>query len=176
MKVYAGFWERTKAFAFDYIFILGYLIAMTALFLLLNALFGLIQWLFADRVWAQVSAFLVVTLPITLYFAIGESSVRQGTWGKQRLGLKVGDRNRNRVGLWRAFARTMLKFVPWELSHTLIWEIYFSGGSFPPMMTYGFALVYILIGLNIASLVMTNTNQAVYDLFAGTYIYVQQER
>lgn len=174
MKLYAGFWQRTKAFTFDYMLILGYLIASTLLFLSLNALFDLSQWLLADRVWAQVSGFLLVTLPVTLYFAFGESSAKQGTWGKQRAGLQVESRNGNRIGLWRALVRTLLKFIPWELSHTLIWEINFSGGSFSAGIGYGFAVVYILIGLNIASLLITKTNQAVYDLIAGTCITVQQ--
>lgn len=174
MTAYAGFWQRAKAFAFDYILILGYLIALTLVFLLLDAFFDLSQRLFVDRVRAQVFGFLIVTLPITLYFAVGESSVKQGTWGKQRAGLKVENRSGDRIGFWRALARTLLKFVPWELSHTLIWEINFSGGSSSAVISSGFALVYVLIGLNIASLVMTRKKQTIYDLLAGTYT-IQEE-
>lgn len=170
MKTYAGFWQRVKAFAFDYVLILGYLIVFTLLFLLFNAIFNMSQWLFTDRVLAQVFVFSTVTLPVTIYFAVGESSSKQATWGKQRTGLKVTDRNGNKIGFWRALARTLLKFVPWELSHTLVWEVDFSGGSFSAGITYGFVLVYVLIGLNIASIAMTKTKQSLYDLLAGTFI------
>jgi len=170
MKTYAGFWQRLKAFAFDYLIISIYLVIVVILFLLLNSLVNINQWLFAERATAQVSAFLIVTLPITLYFAISESSAMQATWGKQRLGLKVTDYNRNRIGFWRGFMRTLLKFIPWELSHTIIWKIYFSPENISAWINYGFTLVYVLMGLNIASMVMTKSHQALYDLITRTYV------
>lgn len=170
MKLYAGIWQRIAAFALDYIIILGYLLGIVLLSLLANQLFGANEWLFADRIRAQLVAFLLVTLPVTLYFSVFESSPRQATWGKQRLKLKVANKDGNRIGFWRAFARTLLKFVPWELSHTLIWQIYFSPRSEFIWINYGFALVYLLLGLNIASLVLTRTNQTLYDLLTSTYV------
>ncbi|HET6822897.1 MAG TPA: RDD family protein [Anaerolineales bacterium] len=170
MKTYAGFWKRTGAFALDYIVILGYLIGIALLSLLANAIFGVNEWLFADRIRAQFVAFLIVTLPVTLYFAISESSASQATWGKRRLKLKVVDRNRNQIGIWRSLARTLLKFIPWELSHTLIWQIYFSPQIESIWISYGFTLVYLLMGLNIASLLLTKSHQTLYDLLTNTYV------
>jgi len=170
MKSYAGFWQRAGAFALDYIIILGYLIAITLLFLFLNTAVNISQWLFAERIQTQGVAFLLVTLPITLYFAVGESSTRQATWGKQRLGLKVADHNGKQIAFWRAFARALLKFIPWEISHTVIWEIYFFPKTDSILINYGFALVYLLVGLNIASLVMTKTHQTLYDFLAKTFV------
>ena len=175
MKSYAGFWQRVAAFALDYLIILGYLIGIVALSLLANQIFNTDSWLFADRIWAQFVAFLLVTLPVTLYFAVSESSVRQSTWGKGRLKLKVANRNGSRISLRRALSRTLLKFVPWELSHTLIWQIYFSQQSEPVWINYGFALVYLLLGLNIFSLIITKTNQTLYDLLTSTYVISTQE-
>jgi uncharacterized RDD family membrane protein YckC len=170
MKTYARFWRRAGAFALDYIVILSYLLGLTLLSLLANTWFDLNQWLFKDRFQAQFVAFLLVTLPVTLYFAISETSPRQATWGKQRLKLKVADRSRNGISFWRAFGRTLLKFIPWEISHTLIWQIYFSPEADSAWINYGFALVYLLIGLNIVSLVLTRTNQTLYDLNTGTHV------
>jgi uncharacterized RDD family membrane protein YckC len=170
VKIYAGFWRRAGAFALDYIIILGYLLGLTLLSLLVNSLFDLNQWLFADRIRAQLVGFLLITLPVTLYFVVSESSPRQATWGKQKIKLKVADHNRNRVSFWRALGRTILKFVPWEISHTLIWQIYFSPQANSEWIGYGFALVYLLIGLNILSLVVTKTHQTLYDLLANTYV------
>jgi uncharacterized RDD family membrane protein YckC len=170
VKKYAGFWIRAGAFALDYIIILGYLIGITLLSLLVNTLFNMNQWLFADRIWAQLVAFLLITLPITLYFAVAESSVRQGTWGKQRLKLKVEDWNGKRISFWRALGRTLLKFLPWEISHTLIWQIYFSPQTDSVWINYGFVLVYLLMGVNIVSLKLTKTRQTLYDLLTSTYV------
>jgi uncharacterized RDD family membrane protein YckC len=170
IKAYAGFWQRVRAFALDYIIILLYLAVLTLLVLLINWLFGVNEWLFADRVRAQLTGFFLITLPVALYFALGESSVQQATWGKKRGGLMVTDMNGARISFWRSLARTFLKFIPWELSHTLIWELYFSPQANSLLINYGFILVYGLIGLNIASLRMTKKHQSLYDLLAKTYV------
>jgi uncharacterized RDD family membrane protein YckC len=173
MKSYAGFWQRAGAFALDYIIILLYLIAITLFGLLVNSLSSLNQWLFAERVRAQLTGFLLLTLPISLYFALSESATRQATWGKRKLGLKVTDHNGERISLWRSLARTALKFVPWELSHTLIWNIVLSPQSNSNLVNYGFVLVYVLLGLNLATLILMKKHQTIYDLLAKTYVVKQ---
>jgi uncharacterized RDD family membrane protein YckC len=169
-KAYAGFWQRVRAFALDYIIILFYLAALTLFSLIINGLFSVNEWLFVDRVRAQLTGFFLITLPVALYFTFGESSVQQATWGKKRVGLMVTGPNGARISFWRALARTFLKFIPWELSHTLIWEIYFSPQANSLLINYGFILVYGLIGLNMASLLMTKQHQTLYDLLANTYV------
>jgi uncharacterized RDD family membrane protein YckC len=173
MKSYAGFWQRAKAFMLDYIIILFYLVAITLLGLLVNSLSSINQWLFSDRVRAQLTGFILLTLPITLYFALSESSIRQATWGKRKVGLRVTDYSGEQISFWRSLARTVLKFMPWELSHTLIWNIYFSPKANSNLVNYGFVLIYVLIGLNLASLIMTKKHQTIYDLLAKTYVVKQ---
>jgi uncharacterized RDD family membrane protein YckC len=170
IKIYAGFWQRGTAFALDYVIILFYLAALTLLSLLINSLFSVNEWLFSDRIRSQLTGFFLITLPVALYFAFGESSVQQATWGKKRVGLIVTNPNGARISFWRSLARTLLKFIPWELSHTLIWEISFSPQANSDLINYSFILVYVLIGLNIASLLMTKKHQTLYDLLAKTYV------
>lgn len=170
MRKSAGFWLRAGAFALDYILILGYLLGLVLLSLLANAWFDPAQWLFTERARAQLTGFLLVTLPVSLYFALSESSTRQATWGKGKVGLKVINEKGERISVWRALARTGLKFIPWELSHTLIWEIYFSPQTTSLWISYGFVLVYALIGLNLASLVVSKGHQTLYDLLTKTYV------
>jgi len=88
MKTYAGFWQRAGAFGFDYVIILFYIGNNYSFFLLFNSplrvnhlLFSLIHWMFANPIRAQITGFFLITLPVTLYFAISESSARQATWG-----------------------------------------------------------------------------------------------
>ena len=170
MKDYVGFWRRAGAFALDYLLILGYLLGITLLLVILNLLFGVNQWLFGDRIRAQFVSFLLVTFPVALYFAISESSARQATWGKQRLHLKVINRKGDRIRFGRALWRTALKFVPWEISHTLIWQISITPEANSVWINYGFLLVYGLIGLNLISVLATRRHQALYDLLARTYV------
>lgn len=170
MKIYAGFWRRVGAFALDYAIILVYLGAITLFSLLMSSLFDINQWLFTDRVRAQLTGFLMITLPVTLYFVLSESSIRQATWGKRRLGLKVTGTDGNRISFWRSVARTGLKFIPWELAHTLIWQISFTPNQFSTWINAGFFTVYLLIGANIAALIFRKDRQTLYDFLAGTYV------
>jgi len=176
-RTYAGFWQRVKAFTLDYVIILLYLAGITLLSLVFNSpfwvnhlFFSITHWLFANHVRAQLTGFFLITLPVTLYFALSESSVQRATWGKKRMGLVVTDPNGGRLTFWRSLARTFLKFIPWELSHTLIWQIYFSPQTNSLLINYGFILVYALVGLNIASLLITKKHQTLYDLLAKTYV------
>ena len=79
-KVYARFWKRAGAFALDYIIVLGYLFALSLCSFLANLSFGTNEWLFAGRTGAQIAGFLLITLPVSLYFALSESSAHQATW------------------------------------------------------------------------------------------------
>jgi uncharacterized RDD family membrane protein YckC len=169
MKPFAGFWQRVGAFALDYVILVIYLAVVFGLDLLASALSTSFGALFSNRVLAQLIAFLLATLPITLYFTVSESSPRQGTWGKQKLGIQVTDANGLRISFGKAFLRTLLKFVPWEIAHTLVWQIRFFQ-QITPAINGGLILVYTLVGLNILSLVLTKTHQTLYDLATKTYV------
>lgn len=166
MNSFANLWQRISAFLLDYLILAVYLAVLSALFFMIpNA-----SSLFDSRIKAQTFGFLFVTLPITLYFAISESSKKQGTWGKTRLSLKVTDKDRNRVGFGKSLIRSILKFIPWEISHTLIWEVTFNPELNPIILNSLLISVYGLLGANIASLLLTKTRQTLYDLVCGTYI------
>jgi uncharacterized RDD family membrane protein YckC len=109
-------------------------------------------------------------MPVTLYFALSESSAKRATWGKKKIRLQVTDTNGGQVHLWRSLARTILKFLPWEISHTLVWTIVFAPENVPIWVNYGFMLVYGWIGLNLASLILTKRHQTIYDLFVKTCV------
>jgi uncharacterized RDD family membrane protein YckC len=169
MKSYAGFWQRVKAFSLDYAILLIYLVVILGIGLLGRTHSPWFRSLFSNRVLAQLIAFLLVTLPITIYFAVSESSPRQATWGKQKLGIQLMDSDGMRISFGKAFLRTLLKFVPWEIAHTLVWQIRFFQ-QITPAINGGLILVYTLVGLNILSLVLTKTHQTLYDLATKTYV------
>ena len=167
----AGFGVRVTAFVFDYLIIAGYLILVVAAGSILNALFPIIQReLFGNPLSGQITGFLIVTFPISLYFILFESSGWQATWGKRRLGLRVTRTDGTRLTVLRAGSRTLLKFIPWELAHTCIWQISFAQEAAKPMITMGFAVVWILVGANVVSLWISPTHQTLYDWLSGTYV------
>jgi uncharacterized RDD family membrane protein YckC len=173
--MYATLGPRIKAFALDYVVIAGYLILVIALGVWMNyAGPPFIQALFANRISGQSISFLLVTLPVTLYFTFFESSPWQATWGKHKMELRVIRTGGARLSIAHALGRTLLKFIPWELSHTLIWQLQFAQPESSPMISAGFVLVWILIGANLLSVLMSKTRQTIYDRLAGTYVVADQ--
>lgn len=124
---YAGFWIRFVAYIVDSIilwavgFVLGLLAAGT------DANIGL----------TLLSAFIGV-----IYFAAMESSERQATLGKMAVGIKVGDRNGERISFANAIGRYFAKILS-----TLI----------------------IFIGFIMAA--WDEKNQALHDKIADTYVF-----
>lgn len=166
MNSFSNLWQRMSAFLLDYLILAVYLAILSAIFFMIpNA-----SSLFDSRIKAQIFGFLFVTFPITLYFAISESSKKQGTWGKSRLSLKVTNREGNKIGFGNSLIRSVLKFTPWEISHTLIWEVTFNPDLNPIILNILLIVVYGLSGANVASLLLTKTRQTLYDLVCKTYV------
>jgi uncharacterized RDD family membrane protein YckC len=167
---------RTLAFALDYLIIVAYL-ALLGLASLMVKLVPpeLLPALFANQLSAHITGFLLVTLPVMLYFALLEASSWQATWGKRTLNLRVTRTDGTRLTAGQALGRTALNFIPWELAHTLIWQIRFAPATLSLVITGGFILVWVLVGANIGSLALTKTHQSLADRLAGTYV-IRQSR
>jgi uncharacterized RDD family membrane protein YckC len=168
---YAGLWVRVAAFAFDYIPIAGYLVLVVALGSALNAhLPDVADQVFSNPIAGQGAGFLLVTLPVSVYFVLLESSRWQATWGKRRMQLRVVGVDGTRLSRARSVSRTALKFMPWELAHTCIWQISVAPQEPSPLITAGFAAVWLLVGANALSLMVRRTRQTLYDHIAGTLV------
>jgi uncharacterized RDD family membrane protein YckC len=169
--VSAGLWPRVLAFAIDYLPISGYLVLLVVLGStarliapeMANAVFG-------SPLSGELTGFLLITLPVTLYFALLESSAWQATWGKRRLGLRVTRTDGARLSRGRSLLRTGLKFVPWELAHACIWQVSFAGPDPSPLITGGFVAVWLLVGANPVSLLVTRDHQTIYDRLSGAVV------
>ncbi len=170
-KSFASIWWRIAAFAFDYLVIAVYLVVLVLLGWSSRFAFPTaMTFMFSQRVSAQFVGFLLITLPVTLYFAFGESSLKQASWGKQRMGLKVVNVQGRQLSFIHALARNLLKFVPWELAHTCIWSLAFSYGNPPLWINAGFIAVYLLVGMNLLSIFFSKTHQSLYDFATSTYV------
>lgn len=170
-KPYASLRLRIFAFLYDY--------GITAVYLALTAVAGsavLARPGMADRLFGspwkgQLIGFLVVTLPVGLYFTVMESSAGGATWGKSRQGIFVAAGDGTPLGLLRSAGRTALKFLPWELSHICVWHMSFAAGD-PPAWTYAaLAAVWVLIGANLASVRRSPSGQALYDRIVGSTVF-----
>ncbi len=175
MSAVANLRLRIAAFLLDYLIIAIYIIVLIALSVLLG--FGPLrqtfQVLFANPTSSEISAFLLLVLPVILYFALFESSSWQATWGKRKIGLRVTNAQGARLSLARSLVRSLLKFLPWELTHACIWRI--PGWPFhpqtpSPIISAGLVLVWIIVGAYVISLLMSKKHQTLYDWIAGSYV------
>jgi len=167
----AGLWVRILAFAIDYLPIAAYLAVLVAGGAWLSrSSETLTRVLFGGPVIGEASGFLLITLPVTLYFALSEASSRQATWGKTRMGLMVTDVAGTRLSRARSIGRSALKFIPWELAHACIWQVSFARDPSSAVYVVGFALVWLLIGANVVSLLVSPTSQTLYDRAAGSVV------
>jgi uncharacterized RDD family membrane protein YckC len=85
-------------------------------------------------------------------------------------GLQVTNNDSERIGFERAFLRTVIKLLPFELNHlvmflpTPIWS--------DPNLGFrvGFVVINALIILYIVTMFLTRRRQSVHDLFAQTVV------
>ncbi len=91
------------------------------------------------------------------------------------MGLRVTDAHGGSLPLARSLVRSILKFVPWELTHACIWRIPgwpFAPQTPPPIITAGLVLVWVLVAMYIISLLVSKTHQILYDRLTGAYVVV----
>lgn len=161
---------RLRAFLLDYALFLGYALVLFGAAVLFSS--PLLPLFSGSATTAQATGFAVLTLPVTLYFAIAESSVWQGTWGKRRLGLQVVDRAGKRLGFGRSFLRSAVKFLPWELGHYAVWQFRSPAGETESQATVALIVVYGLLAVYIALPLVTASRRSLYDYVAGTQVTV----
>lgn len=110
---YAGFWLRFVAYIIDYI--ITYVASMAVGFVLGFAIGGMIGQAGGNQQAAQAAAAIIGGISGMvigwLYYALMESSSRQGTLGKMALGLKVTDIDGRRLTFARATGRFFGKIV-----------------------------------------------------------------
>lgn len=116
---------RVAAFALDYVVIAAYIGVLTGVGIGVRA--ALRRPLApprtdAEKMGGHAMAFLALTVPVALYFALSEASRAGATLGKRALGLRVVALEGGRVSPGRSLARSAIKLAPWEVAHTALWQ------------------------------------------------------
>ena len=166
--------RRIAAWLLDYLLIAAYLVLLTAVSLGLRV--SPVQAGFnramSQPVTAELLGFFLLTLPVVLYFALFEASPLGATLGKRALRLAVVETNGGRLSTRRALLRETVRFLPWELSHALLWRVALSPdrGSISFWVTAGFGVVYAVVLLYLATLFIGSLHRTVYDRLAGSAV------
>lgn len=169
--------DRLWAFAFDYVLILGYLAILTGIGVFLTVGPVGAEWseLMSDPVRADLVAFLLAVLPVTIYFALGEASDAGATWGKRRVGIRVTGPGGGSPGLARSLARSGLKFLPWQMAHTAMFHIPgfpLAPGEPPPWSPPVLAVAWALVAIYLLGLTRFGGRRTLYDRISGCRVVV----
>ncbi|QQE80620.1 RDD family protein [Alicyclobacillus sp. SO9] len=123
-----------------------------------------------ERAMAQLGAFFVLTLPVTVWLAAWEYGA-QVTPGKRLMGLKVVTYDGRQLTLRQAFLRSVIKVTPpWELAHAAVWRLVTIHGTGPDIVTYLFlSCSYFIILLNVVLLFLP-TSRLLHDRLARTIV------
>jgi uncharacterized RDD family membrane protein YckC len=116
----------------------------------------------------DVFAFATLVAPATLTFAWQESSTRQATFGKRRTGLRVVDRAGRRLTRRRSLARSVVKFLPWQLAHTAVFALIAD-----PKSTGMVALsitAQVVVVASVLAMSLDRQHRALHDWGAGTRV------
>jgi uncharacterized RDD family membrane protein YckC len=120
--------RRAGAFALDYLLIAAWLVVVVGLGVLARAAVPrLAATISSDPIAAEAAGFLLLTLPVGLYFALSEARPSGATWGKRRMGIGVVAAAGEPPSIGRSVLRTALKLLPWELAHGVIWRFAIPG-------------------------------------------------
>ena len=172
MTSQVGAGRRLAAFAIDYAVVFGYMMVLATVSVWVSpprppdALPATPAWMF------DLLAFSTLVLPVILYFALTEASSRRATLGKRRMRVAVVDERGNRLGIGRSLLRSGLKFLPWQVAHTSLFQIPgwpMAVETIPPAAIVGLSVSLILVALFIAGL-LTPSRRTLYDLLSGSRV------
>ena len=163
----AGFTKRLLAFAIDFILIAAYILVLIGIGA--GTIRITSELVVLASPWTiDLLAFLVLILPVILYFALQEGSQRQATWGKRRVGITVVNAQGQKLSWLQALTRSAIKFLPWQLAHTCVIQIWF--GQTSPWLIVGALLAQGLVGIYVLSILVNKEHRALYDLPSGAYV------
>ncbi len=165
---YANLFLRFTAYAIDYALLIATLLLPQILLAFLTRGWPFNRLITGPQI--EVWILLTISLPAWTYFALSEKSKWQGTLGKRLLGLRVISGSGDRLTLKQAILRTIIKLIPWELSHlTLmlpipIWDDTSSG------FRLGLIIAYLLIAVYIGVMFFSTERRSIHDHIANTFV------
>ena len=164
--------------------ILAYMLDCAGLFVVLGPLGWLVQQAFgiapdtAQEIYATL--LLNFSVPVWIYFTLCDQSKLGATLGKRLLKIQVrtkrdervdgGRVDGGRIGAARAFGRTAVKMLPWEMTHASAFLVVPAWGQFGVASWIGLGLAYALIFLYVIVAWRTGGHRSIHDLAADTAV------
>lgn len=168
----AAYWKRIAAFLLDWAIFAIYL---AALFILSHAglediLEHISPGLFRNPLAFDILAFVTVVLPFAICSALLEQSSWQGTPGKRIMKIKVETLTGTKLEFAQSLLRSGLKFLPWQLAHTAVFQILLGHESRQSFFLGLSVLAQVLVLANIIAAILGRQKQSLYDRISGTRV------
>jgi uncharacterized RDD family membrane protein YckC len=170
-EAYAGALSRIVAYSIDCLLLAVVLAACQGI------LYGVNPIISMTRSGQQPTAgqlhlwvFATVTFPSFLYFSLMLITTKRSTVGMRVLRVRVTDVNGGRIKFAQALLRSAVLLIPFELNHTVMFNLLPPGG--PPPMAFWLGVVGVgtVIAVYVAAVLLTRRHQSLHDLIAGTVV------
>ncbi len=162
--------RRIGAFCADYVVCACYGAAIFGVVLLSNG--GRVPQRAVHPLAGQAIGLFSLTIPVILYFAICESSRWQATIGKRLLGLRVQDMSGNRLPWRKTLVRALLKFLPWELGHTVVHQLVSGGTNDVPLWVLTLLAIAVLLDVWYLVSMWFGNGRTAYDRASAAQVVI----
>jgi uncharacterized RDD family membrane protein YckC len=171
--------RRLLALFIDYIVVVGWIAVITgvsaALFLGTSSGYPNVLGMFGPF-GAELIFFTILTLPIGVYLYVMESGRKHATFGKRVAKIQVANVGRGAVSRKQIFVRTVVKLLPWEFAHMLIWQLqyffYVHGyqADVPGWIITGLIIANVIPLIYLYLALFSKDGRSVHDLLAKTVV------
>lgn len=161
---------RILALLIDFVLILAYVGVLTGVVLsFFYFIIGGIPTLSMNA--AHAIGFLTLTLPVAIYFILYELSPRHASFGKQKAKLKVRSSDGKPLTAKQVIVRNIIKFLPWEYAHTLIYIlILVPGATSSTPLLFGLIVANIIPLVYVCFILFRKDHRGPHDLVSGTIV------
>ncbi|WP_255361023.1 RDD family protein [Kutzneria sp. 744] len=165
----AGSRARTEACLVDCLVALAWLLLIGGVAIGLRALGLEPGWSASSELSADLVTVAIGLLPVGIYLVLTETSRRQGSLGKRRVGLRVVRNDGSRATAWQLALRTAIKLSPWFLAHLGLSRLWMHLGT---QQTACFCLgcVYVIVPVSIGLALVHPQRRALHDWLTGTRV------
>ena len=110
------------------------------------------------------------SIPVWTYFILSDISMRGATLGKRLLSIRTSTTSGQSTSLGKAFLRTAVKMIPWELTHASSFLLMPELGQFGAINWIGLSTAYALTFIYVFLAWRSKGKQSVHDLAAATHV------
>lgn len=113
---------------------------------------------------------LTMVVPVFLYSIIMEAGKKHATLGKYKMKTEVATVHSKTIQLWQIVVRNILKFLPWQFAHMMIFRVFALDWEFPPLWMSMFIFANMLPFVWIAVVIFRKDHRGIHDLFSKTVV------